>query len=320
MFRRVLLPVLFGVASACSCQGPSPEDAGVPDAGREDAGAPDAGPVDAGEVDAGAPDAGAPDAGRRDAGTLPDAGTLRCLGVACVGDTTCSTEDGECRCNGAICTSGQTCECPQAMPGCAPSERICVTSTRCDGRTCMNGTSCDLADGLCKCPGPAGPVCGEMQFCGAAFPPQCSGGTCTQLCEGGQSCDPDDDTCKCGGRGGLPCAAGELCISSPGQYACRLACAAFGGACPTDQACFIDTRALRGAAYCAFPSGLLAEGEECIRPTQCFDGHPLHCVGLTNTVPVGRCREACDPNTLQCPAGRRCVVTAAVRDAGFCVP
>ena len=97
MNRRVLLGALFAIASACSCPGPSPEDSGVSDSGVPDAGREDAGTPDAGAPDAGPLDSGTPDAGRRDAGTLPDAGTLRCLGVACVGDTTCSIEDGECR-------------------------------------------------------------------------------------------------------------------------------------------------------------------------------------------------------------------------------
>jgi hypothetical protein len=202
------------------------------------------------------------------------------------------------------------------MPGCMPTERVCVSSTRCDAVLCQGGASCDLFDGLCKCPGPGGPVCGPTQLCGAIRPPQCQGG-CAQLCDDGQSCDPDDMTCKCGGRGGAPCAQGEVCISTPTQYACRLRCAPIGGMCPPGQACFIDTRPSLDVAYCAFPSGLKFEGEQCTHPTQCFEGH---CAGLSDIVPVGACRAACNPSAPQCAAGRHCEALADVRDAGFCLP
>lgn len=295
-------------ASACSCPGPTP-DGGIPDAGE-----------DAGTVDGGRPDAGQPDAGPRDAGTLPDAGALRCLGVACVGDTTCSLEDGECRCNGTTCQPGQTCTCPAGMPGCQPGERVCETSSRCDSVTCTGGAQCDAADGLCKCGGSSGPVCSDAQFCGAIRPPQCQGGGCAQLCDDGTSCDADDGTCKCGGRGGSACSSGEVCVSSATQYVCRLRCAPLAGPCPEGQACFVDTRPAAGVSYCAFPSALLGEGEACSGPTQCFDAHALHCAGLTAQVPSGTCREACDPSQPRCAAGRHCVALSDVRDAGFCVP
>jgi len=318
--RGGALLAVLALVSSCSCPGPTP-DGGTPDASVDDAGH-DAGPPDAGPPDAGPPDAGPPDAGPRDAGTLPDAGALRCLGVYCVGDNTCSFSDGECRCNGVSCQSGDTCGCPAGMPGCLPNERACVPSTRCDGVVCSGGTTCDLADGQCKCNGAGGPVCGDLQFCGAIRPAQCSG-VCAQLCDDGMSCDGDDQTCKCGGKGGAPCDVGEVCVSTASQWACKLPCAGFGGQCPVGQACFIDTRPSLDVAYCAFPSGLKAEGEPCTHPTQCFEmgqNLALHCVGLSAAVPVGTCRQACALPGGSCPAGRRCEALIDVRDAGFCVP
>jgi hypothetical protein len=325
-------PFLLGLtltlltSSACSCQGVFP-DGGVPDAGAPDggdAGPTDAGPADAGPFDAGAPDAGTPDsghsdAGPHDAGVLPDAGSLRCFEVACVGDSTCTLEDGECRCNGTPCQLGQTCTCPQGMPGCQPNQRVCDVSTRCDGVTCMGGATCDPADGLCKCGGAGGPACSSTQLCGAARPAQCVGG-CASTCEHGMSCDADDGTCKCGGHGGAPCATGELCVSTSTAYACRLACSPPIGPCPGGQSCFIDTRPTLTVAYCTFPSAQLSEGEPCALPTQCFDAHPLHCAGLSSAVPVGTCREGCDPSAPQCATGRHCAAVADVPDAGLCVP
>ena len=54
------------------------------------------------------------------------------------------------------------------------------------------------------------------------YRPVCLG--CGQPCDDGMSCDRDDGTCKCGGAGGVECSSGEVCVSTPFSYACRLAC------------------------------------------------------------------------------------------------
>jgi hypothetical protein len=269
-----------------------------------------------------------------------------CAGVTCSGSNACDTADGFCKCNGVICQSGESCACPANTDGgCMASARTCRTSSLCSQVNCSSGTTCDPVDGLCKCGGPGGPVCGTGQLCALGPPPTCQGGMqCllpdggARLCTGGTSCDPEDGRCKCGGRGGVVCApavaadggpstAAEVCVQSPVQTACRRGCDVRQLDCPAGQFCYYDSTAATAVAYCA-PAPTMPRGEDdgCTSPTQCFvrdAGPALHCNGLV-LGQTGTCRPYCDTmagssGCIQVPRPQSCVqIVNGPAGFGFC--
>jgi len=86
-----------------------------------------------------------------------------CDSVSCPAGETCDPDDGICRCGGVGpehpgCTSGASCVSGTCVGGdlCAPGGAPVV---------CATGQSCDPIDGLCKCGGKDGVVCGEDEGC-----------------------------------------------------------------------------------------------------------------------------------------------------------
>lgn len=86
-----------------------------------------------------------------------------CDGVHCGGGTVCDPDDGACRCGGVgtahpICEAGQGC-----------FEGACVGGDLCAPGgvplACAPGLACDPLDGVCKCGGKRGTVCGEGESC-----------------------------------------------------------------------------------------------------------------------------------------------------------
>lgn len=71
--------------------------------------------------------------------------------------------------------------------------------------------TCDPLDGVCKCGGSGGEVCGPDQICvmRGNEPAACETNLCaTVQCQRGMSCNPIDGSCHCGGD---VCGAGERC-------------------------------------------------------------------------------------------------------------
>lgn len=100
-----------------------------------------------------------------------------CDGVVCGGGTVCDPEDGECRCGGVgtshrVCLEGQSCVGGECRGGnlCAPGGVPTV---------CGAGLDCDPTDGICKCGGSDGTVCGENEGCSVLAGKK----TCTSFCK-----------------------------------------------------------------------------------------------------------------------------------------
>jgi hypothetical protein len=214
----------------------------------------------------------------------------RCVGVACTGGTRCDPADGRCRCGGEggeICRIGSVCR-----------EARCQAADLCARRNCSGagcapcpaGAGCDPSDGLCKCGGPPGAVCGPNQTCDVQAG-QCVGGDpCLgRTCDGALSCDPEDGLCKCGGLGGALCGTDQVCAVIPSGARCVTPCDPLRQDCQGGDGCFVE-----GAqAYCS-PPGPLQENDPCENVGDCARG--LHCYG-SPVSPTNRiCTRYCDPS------------------------
>ncbi len=104
--------------------------------------------------------------------------------------------------------------------------------------TCATaGYLCDPSDGVCKCGGRGGVVCGENEVCDSAAN-TCVSNRCSSVdCAGkpGTSCDVRDGLCKCGGTGGTVCADQQVC--NPNVPACEAAADCNQLTCPRNQTC-----------------------------------------------------------------------------------
>jgi hypothetical protein len=216
-----------------------------------------------------------------------------CAAVTCTGSTTCDPADGQCKCGGpggAVCGAGQVCN---LMTGQCQGGNQCMTA---DGGTkvCPGQTSCDPEDGLCKCGGRGGQVCGDGT--GGTVVEVCVVTTFSISCE--EACNPTLQLC-----------------SKPGEY------------------CYFNTLAKVPVAYCAVNSDTRIEGQGCANPTACFTTNPtakgLHCLGLgTFDTPGGSgfCRSYCDTTagTAGCPQGQVAQTCEPIVGAGpgigFCKP
>ena len=134
-----------------------------------------------------------------------------------------------------MCSGGEACE---------PVSAQCVRSSRCEGVTCGLGSSCDPSDGLCKCGGAGGPVCGDVQTCDP-IDRRCLGGDQCQgvTCDRGTSCDPEDGLCKCGGYGGAACGSEDTCVVDGAQARCEQSCVLGTNACGAGRGCGWDSTA-----------------------------------------------------------------------------
>lgn len=236
----------------------------------------------------------------------------RCAGVHCTGDTTCDPTSGACLCGGASCGAGQTCLCAGDAGSCTDAARTCQNSTRCAAVTCALGSSCDPADGVCKCGGPGGPVCGAGQACdvtvGACLGgDRCRGVTCAVA---GTSCDPEDGKCKCGGQGGVQCTPDQTCFALSQGYACRVACSPLNPVCPTGLGCYFDESASAPTGSClpiGTRTGPPMAAESCQSANDCVEHY--HCGPVVGHSFPGYCERYCavDQGAGGCTGALNCV-------------
>ena len=198
-----------------------------------------------------------------------------CAGNTCTGGTVCDplrlTDEGNvaCRCGGVgptnpVCGPDQSCDLATGR---------CVGGDQCRGVSCTGGLSCDPEDGICKCGGLNGRVCGAAEVCveldGEA--------SCSQSCnpldqstcptgfacyvdstqaDAGAFCAPvssnapgDDSPCDAAND----CATGLHCLKTGTSFRCRPYCdPALGrAACASQRSCSDDVDGLpAGVGVC----------------------------------------------------------------------
>jgi hypothetical protein len=221
-----------------------------------------------------------------------------CGGVHCVGATSCDPVDGQCKCNGALCGGGQACVCTVAADGgvCPTASLRCISSSLCANASCTGGTTCDPADGVCKCGGPGGPVCGSGQACDVLSGGCLGGDRCRGIhCGSGSSCDPEDGVCKCGGVGGSACVGDQQCLRISSGLACRIVCDTKLQNCPTGLGCYFDSLTNLGTGYCAAPGSKDDTGNpiaKCNGANDCKPG--FNCEPFGGTAYPGYCHRYCE--------------------------
>jgi len=115
----------------------------------------------------------------------------RCADVVCEGGTVCDPDDGRCRCGGVgeahpICLADESC-----IEGVCRGGELCAPGG--DPVVCQPGMSCDPLDGVCKCGGRGGAVCGAGEVCSVLDEEPVCTPTCRLLaqpsdCEQGEGC------------------------------------------------------------------------------------------------------------------------------------
>ncbi len=274
----------------------------------------------------------------------------------------CDPEDGRCKCylGGPPCDEG--CDsygdcvgavtCLPCIVPCFDRNTVCDPDNgACDcgelgGPTCKNGT-CRLfwADSGEPVPpnGNTGhaPIVGR---CTGSYDP-CYQVTCPPL----EACDPDDTypengtgRCACGrdaasNSPGVVCAIGDICIATVdgGPPECLRVCRPFGEPCsrldlpdasvPIALSCYDFPPGPFGTA-CARPTGDLALGQKCQRPTDCAptltcmpSAGAMTCVAFCDTLPPGY-PVTDDAGIHGCPPGSVCVPLPDDSPAGTCQP
>lgn len=189
-----------------------------------------------------------------------------------------------------------------AAAACGDDPKQPKPAQACDDVVCdtEHGMACDPVDGLCKCGGPGGLVCGEDQTCVVDPSPACVSNACDlQTCERGQSCDPTDGECKCGNTAcaadeecvqgitcvkgrlceGVTCGEGETCDAADGQCKCgsvNPVLCSFGETCQNDtctpDACAgvncgagMECNPADGLCHCGSEAGpVCSSGQSCV--------------------------------------------------------
>jgi hypothetical protein len=178
--------------------------------------------------------------------------------------------------------------------------------------TCAGVLTCDPSDGVCKCGGAGGPVCGDGEACDLAaatcVSTRCAGVTCAA----GTACDPSDGQCRCGGHGGAVCGAGERCDVA--QRACVAASPCASVTCganetcePTSGTCRCGSATCSPTEVCEAPDG----GEAHCIPNRCAD---VTCAAPTRCDPF---TGACTCNGSVCRSSERCACPPGT-DGGLC--
>lgn len=117
-----------------------------------------------------------------------------------------------------------------SVSACGSEEAATPAELRC-AEACEDGMSCDLSEGICKCGGAGGIVCGAGERCELEPGPRCEPSACDESsCERGESCDPLTGSCSCGGAS---CGEGERCV----EGVCTLASLCAGVRCPAGSEC-----------------------------------------------------------------------------------
>ncbi len=177
---------------------------------------------------------------------------------------------------------------------------------------CDTPLSCDPSDGVCKCGGRGGPVCGEQTVCDPTTNTCLSTRCGDKDCRGGTSCDQNDGLCKCGGTGGAACSTGQVCNPSTKQCAPAADCSQI--ACPANQVCDTATRTCKcGTATCA-------AGDYCAVSGASKSCMPSLCSGVSCAP-----NNVCDPNDGRCKcngavcqSGQACACPGGSADGGTC--
>lgn len=177
---------------------------------------------------------------------------------------------------------------------------------------CASPLACDPLDGLCKCGGQGGAICGVGQSCDAESR-ACLVARCDESCAPPLACGADG-RCRCGSPSGPVCAPGVESCSPLGRCERREPCA--GVVCAAGMTC----EAVTGACRCGFEGGTCTDGQRCV-DGQCLTTRcaGVACTGGTSCDPSdGRCRcggeggaicvngESCDTVNARCLRAGRC--------------
>lgn len=192
--------------------------------------------------------------------------------------------------------------------GCSEPNLCIDRNVRCDAPL-----ACDPGDGVCKCGGRGGVVCGDGFSCDA-LTSTCLSTLCSAVtCGGGTSCDVYDGKCKCGGTGGGECGATDIC--NPATKLCEPALNCSQVACPKNQTCDLSSSRCKcgetecGAGQFCSPSG--ASGEKTCIENLCSG---VTCSGTNQCDPADG---FCKCNGVICQGGEACSCPAG-SDAGQC--
>lgn len=187
---------------------------------------------------------------------------------------------------------------------CSGSTNICVERNI----RCTAPLTCDSGDGVCKCGGRGGIVCGEGQVCdpvaNTCVSNRCNNVDCSA--KPGTSCDVLTGECKCGGTGGSVCEAGTEC--NPNAKACVPISNCNEVACPLNQQCDAPTgRCLCGTASCAPGESCSVDGtnNKLCKADNCTG---VACTGSTSCDPADG---ICKCNGVVCQSGQACSCPAS---------
>lgn len=179
-------------------------------------------------------------------------------------------------------------------------KNLCVDrNIRCDAPL-----TCDPGDGVCKCGGRGGVLCGEGFVCEPAsntcMPTRCTNVDCSD--KPGTSCDVYDGQCKCGGTGGLTCGDAEVC--NPIAKACAPQINCNEVACALNQVCDTATgKCLCGTTQCAAGQSCSIAGDGSSRACVADNCAGVSCTGATVCDPAdGVCKCA----GVVCQSGQAC--------------
>ncbi len=198
---------------------------------------------------------------------------------------------------------------PTVLLGCGKDEPEIIE--RCAHAACPESLECDPGDGVCKCGGQGGAICGGSGTC--------KEGVCVYACSGvecsgGTTLDPYDCTCKCGGQGGPVCADSQIC--DPATRSCFVAGACESVACAAAMVCDpADGKCKCDGVECA-------GGESCVEGACAVDRCAgVNCTGGTSCNPEdGKCHcggaegQICSfGETCECPGSAPACVEAEKR-------
>jgi len=214
---------------------------------------------------------------------------------------TCVVETPTAVCGNGTLETGEGCDDGNRSDGDGCSATCQVQAVNCTlvpNGGCPNGLACDVDDQgerFCRTKGTgvAESSCASVEDCNAGL--SCvdyGNGTsyCMRYCEANSDCN----------------GAGAACVITLNDNngnaiedatVCTYSCQPVGGAgCPNGLGCYLRELGAADATTC-LPEGNRADGQSCVRSSECLGGST--CVGNI-------CRRTCSVNAPNCPAGRFC--------------